>query len=92
MSGEIERFEEWPDGGLWPMADARKDRTPILARLRPDLQTVRAELERLNGLWVVVRTTGGKDWGLAGPFGYGGLPDEWFEGFVPLPGDDSYFK
>jgi hypothetical protein len=79
---------------LRPMSAHKKDGTPVLARFRQDfadLASVRRELDRLAGLWVVVRHTGvhedGWDpgWNLAGPFGYGGLPDEWFSGWMSLP-------
>lgn len=83
-----------------PMSEALTDRTPVLAKLRSDLveHTGRGDLELLAGIWVVVRHEGffsdGRSigWGLAGPFGYGGLPDQWFDGFVPLPDDDRYGK
>lgn len=75
------------------MADHAKNGMPVLAKLRPDLSTVRGDLDRLAGLWVVVRNPGVKEdgwdpgWNLAGPFGYGGLPDEWFVGWTELPND-----
>lgn len=73
-------------GTLLPMHAARKDGTPVLALLRSDLVTIRPDLERLHGRWVVVSNRGGvEEWGLAGPFGYGGLPDEWFVGWTSLP-------
>lgn len=80
-----------------PMSEAKKDRSPVLAKLREDLaeHTGRADVY-VAGLWVVVRHPGVADdgfdtgWSLAGPFGYGGLPDDWFSGFVPLPDDNSY--
>lgn len=76
------------------MIEARKDGTPVLAKLRDDLvaYTGQDRHNRLAGKWVVVRTPPGDDeWGLAGPFGYGGLPTDWFDGFVPLPDDSIYF-
>lgn len=70
---------------LLSMQTAPKNGTPVLALLRNDLATIRSDLERLHGLWVVVSNRGGIDeWGLAGPFGYGGLPDEWFVGWKPI--------
>lgn len=81
---------------LRPMTEARKDGTPVLAKLRSDLASVTksGRHDALAGLWVVVRSRStpdfDDDWGLAGPFGYGGLSTEWFEGFVPLPGDNTY--
>lgn len=71
---------------LSPMGEAKRDGTPVLARLRDDLHRVRADLIILEGLWVVVRSHGDRsEWCLAGPFGYGGLPDEWFVGWQSLP-------
>lgn len=73
---------------LQPMSEAKKDGAPILAKFREDLDRVRPDLERLNGKWVVIRNTGmGEydDWRLAGPFGVGGWPDDWFAGWHPLP-------
>jgi hypothetical protein len=74
-----------------PMTVHAKDGTPVLARLRHDLANERSDLDRISGLWVVVRHPGmssdGFDpgWNLAGPFGFGGMPDEWFTGWLPLP-------
>lgn len=73
---------------LKPMSEAPRDRTPVLARFRDDLVTIRADLDRLHGLWVVVRYDGFDDhhsWGLAGPFGYGGIDAKWFVGWQHLP-------
>lgn len=78
---------------LTPMAEHPKDGTAVLARLRPDLAEYTG-LERVKntaGLWVVVRNPGLADdgfdfgWNLAGPFGVGGWPDDWFVGYVNLP-------
>lgn len=90
---EITRLRSQAAAPLRPMREAKKDGTPVLGLLRSDLVTIRPDLDRLHGLWVVVRNRGGlEEWGLAGPFGYGGLPDEWFVGFkehalsaAPLP-------
>jgi hypothetical protein len=73
------------DGTMRSMQTAKKNGTPVLALLRDDLALIRPDLERLHGLWVVVRAQPNDDWCLAGPFGYGGLPDEWFVGWSPLP-------
>lgn len=73
---------------LKPMSEAPKDRTSVLALMKTDLSEIRSDLDRLHGLWVVVRYDGyeGNDtFGLAGPFGYGGLPPEWFVGWQELP-------
>lgn len=76
-----------------PMSEARKDLTPILAKIRPDLSVWRNrdDLEHWNGLRVVIRHVGiepgGFDvgWNMDGPVGMGGFPDEWFVGWMELP-------
>jgi hypothetical protein len=83
---------------LRPMSKALKNRTPVLARFKPEIPG-RADLDRFGGLWVVIRHPGidtdgvdeGLDegWGLAGPFGLGGLDDDWFAGWTPLPFSDT---
>jgi hypothetical protein len=79
-----------------PMSEAVKDGSSVLARLRPDLAEYVPEkcwCHDVAGLWVVVRHPGLADdgfdlgWNLAGPFGNGGWPDDWFDGFIPLPKD-----
>lgn len=76
-----------------PMADAPKDRTIVIAMIRPDLAEAypaHAHLHRQAGLQMVVRHPGlGDDgfdvgWNLAGPFGYGGWLDDFFAGYKPL--------
>lgn len=84
-----------------PMTEARKDGTSVLGKLRSDLVSFTCQFENWNikgmaGRWVVVRHPGLADdgfdvgWNLAGPFGNGGWPDDWFDGFTPLPDDKSY--
>jgi len=74
---------------LRPIETAPKDGKPILAKLRDKLD--REDLERWQGLYVVVRHPGltetGYDfgWNMAAPVGHGGFPDEWFDGWTPLP-------
>jgi hypothetical protein len=80
------------------MKEHKKDNTPVLARFRKDLTSISRNVAALGGRWVVVSNVGlhpdGWDpgWNLAGPFGYGGLPDEWFDGWMPLPSDDEINK
>ncbi|WP_264814001.1 hypothetical protein, partial [Gluconobacter albidus] len=79
---------------LRPMSEAKKDRSPILAKIHDDLfprlRPERADLKPWNGRWVVVSHPGipedGFDigWGVAAPVGYGGLPDDWFVGWKPI--------
>lgn len=80
---------------LRPMAKAKKNGKPILARFKAEIPD-RPDQSGIAGLWVVIRHPGlaadGFDagWSLAGPFGHGGLPDSWFEGWALLPGDASH--
>ena len=80
----------------WRTIDsAPKDRTPILAKffddIYPQIRPNRDDLERWNGLQVVLRHPGLADngfdigWSVAAPVGNGGFPDEWIEGWMPLP-------
>ncbi|KXV48751.1 hypothetical protein AD945_06270 [Gluconobacter albidus] len=79
---------------LRPMSEAKKDRTPILAKIHDDLfpriRPERADLKPWNGRWVVVSHPGipedGFDigWGVAAPVGHGGFPDDWFVGWKPI--------
>ena len=74
---------------------APKDRTALLALLRPDiyprLRPERPDLQAWNGLAMVVRHPGVENdgfdigWNMAGPIGQGGFPDAWFAGWMPLP-------
>lgn len=75
---------------MWrPIEEAKKDGTPILARIKPSLD--REDLKWWQGLYVVIRHPGLSDdgfdigWNIAAPVGHGGFPDEWFDGFRPLP-------
>jgi hypothetical protein len=81
---------------LRPMAEAAKDQTPVLAKFRPDIRErfycgQRDDLRRWEGIWCVVHHPGlpesGRDfgWNVAAPIRHGGFPDEWFEGWLPLP-------
>ncbi|WP_188576792.1 hypothetical protein [Azorhizobium oxalatiphilum] len=78
-----------------PISEAKKDGTTIWAKLRddiyPGLLPTRDDLERWNGIQMPMRHNGlaadGFDigWGVAAPVGCGGFPDEWIEGWMPLP-------
>ena len=97
MRAAIAAYEQ----AMWrPIEEAKKDGTPILARIKDCLG--REDLERWQGLYVVIRHPGLADdgfdigWNVAAPVGHGGFPDEWFDGFRPLPpppgkegGDDN---
>lgn len=78
--------------GDWrPMDTAPKDGTAVLACFRREIEGPLSAQEQLAGRFVVVQHPGlaadGYDigWALAGPFGWGGLPDSWFAGWMPLP-------
>ena len=74
---------------------AKKNRTEILAKffddLYPRLYPKRPDLARWNGQRVVIRHDGLADdgfdigWSMAAPVGHGGFPDDWIEGWMPLP-------
>ncbi len=72
-----------------PIEEAKKDGTPILARIKTDFG--REDMKRWQGLYVVIRHPGLADdgfdvgWNMAAPVGHGGFPDKWFDGFRPLP-------
>ncbi|MGF1275491.1 hypothetical protein [Acetobacter pasteurianus] len=88
------------DAAAWrPISEAKKDGSPILAKLRnniyppvTDESSLRARADyRWNGLTIVLRHPGlandGFDmgWNVAAPVGHGGFPDDWIEGWQPLP-------
>lgn len=75
-------------GRCWrSMKSAPKDGAPVLLKVkevlpRPD--------DRLAGVQFVGRNVLGRDdydygWSFAAPVGYGGIPDEWLDGWMPLP-------
>lgn len=74
-----------------PIESAPRDRTDILARTRPDVFPEEHNRSGWNNRTVVIRHEGivndGFDmgWSVAAPVGYGGMPDKWFLGWMPLP-------
>lgn len=74
---------------LRPMADAPRDRSPILALYNPPEDHREA---RFRGRWFVIfhegMTEGGYDMGWALHPGYGGVSDSNFAGWLPLPGGE----
>jgi hypothetical protein len=82
-------------GALRPMDDPelRRDRTSYLLLFKGEIPGVQkgSAAEGLAGLWVVARHHGKTvsdfdlGWSLAGPFGRGGFPDDWFVGWRELP-------
>lgn len=78
---------EWQD-----IASAPRDGTPLLARLKnPIPREGRPDLRSWDGVCAVFRHHGvasdGFDpgWSVAAPVGNGGFPDDWFDGWRPLP-------
>lgn len=79
-----------------PIDAAPKDGTPILALLKnPIPRPGREDLVRWYGVRMVVRHPGiaadGWDmgWNMAAPVGHGGFPDDWFDGWMPLPAPEG---
>ncbi|MFT9025975.1 hypothetical protein [Acetobacter indonesiensis] len=80
------------DAAAWrPMSDAPRDRTEILAKTRPDVYPDSHNRSGWNNRNVVIRHEGFVNddfdmrWSVAAPVGYGGMPDDWFIGWQPLP-------
>ncbi|MBS0966638.1 hypothetical protein JK165_11165 [Acetobacter okinawensis] len=83
---------EAADAAAWrPMRDAPRDRTDILAKTRPDVYPEAHHRSGWNNRSVVIRHDGivnddfDMGWSVSAPVGYGGIPDEWFLGWQPLP-------
>ena len=76
---------------LQPMATAPKDGSRIYAQLKNPIPNDREDLRRWDGVPFIARHPGicedGFDigWNFAAPVGHGGFPDDWFEGWSPLP-------
>lgn len=80
------------DAAAWrPMTSAPRDRTDILAKTRPDVFPEAHNRSGWNNRSVVIRHEGivnddfDMGWSVAAPVGYGGMPDDWFVGWQPLP-------
>ena len=71
---------------LNPMRTAPKDGTPVLLKMKSNLEQYgKSDPERWNGILFVGFNRGNlMDWGFAAPVGHGGFPDEWFEGWYSL--------
>lgn len=81
------------DKGWQPIETAKKNGKSILLKVRDDICAIRDNqgLKRWAGIIFVGRHPGLTDngfdigWNMAAPVGHGGFPDEWFEGWMPLP-------
>lgn len=80
--------------GWQPIESAPRDGTVILGLTRSDLEKIEDSgwsPDRWANRYVPMRhegvTPGGYDmgWSVALPVGHGGLPDEWFEGWMHAP-------
>lgn len=82
--------------GWRSMADAAKDGTPVMLKVRDSLPG-RPDMDGFLGVRFVGRNYGallpraGRDeepydpgWNFAAPVGVGGFPDEWLEGWRPI--------
>lgn len=83
--------------GVWrDMTTAPKDRTSVLLKVKDRIpREGRPDLDCWQGLQFVGSHPGvcedGFDigWGFAAPVGHGGFPDDWFDGWKPLPASPS---
>lgn len=73
---------------LLPMAIAPRDGTPVLVRFKPALREINDRYDTLENVIAIMRNRrdegGSDDWGLAGPFGWGGITDKCLEGWAPV--------
>lgn len=72
--------------------DSFKKRSAVIVKFRddiyPNLKPERKDLEVWNGLVAVMYYAGQySEWCFAAPVGMGGFSDEYFEGWLPIPGD-----
>lgn len=80
---------------MQPITNDIKDGKPRLVKFRdniyPEMRDNRPDLKGFNGIYAVLRHPGLADdgfdigWNFAAPVGHGGFPDEWLEGWYPLP-------
>lgn len=77
-----------------PIGTAPRNGTPVLVRIRKDLDLER--MKRFRGLYAVMRNRDDHwGWSFAAPVGMGGFPDDWLDGWWDLPvdeGNDSDFS
>lgn len=79
---------------MQPMHTAPRDGTPVLVRIKSDLSPFGVKpgqfgnTDAFQGLFAVMFNRGDvMDWGFAAPVGRGGFPDEWLDGWWPLPSE-----
>jgi hypothetical protein len=88
---ELAQDRAMAEGGWQPMSSARKDGTPVLLKLKDGISKDRRDLRYWDGVTFVGRHPGvesdGFDlgWQFAAPVGQGGFPDDWFDGWHPMP-------
>lgn len=76
---------------LRPISEAKKDGSRILVVLKNPIPSDSEYLRRWDGLPFVAQHPGlaedGFDigWSFAAPVGQGGFPDDWIDGWIPLP-------
>lgn len=82
-----------------PMKDAPKDGTPVLVKIKDDLSSYGVTpgsfggTHAFCGLSAVMCNHGDiHAWRFAAPVGRGGFPDEWLDGWWPLPGKEGDFE
>ena len=67
------------------MDSAPKDGTPVLLKFKDDLSAYKKD-SLFAGIQFVGRSYGNiMEWSFAAPVGVGGFPDNWLEGWQPLP-------
>lgn len=71
-----------------PISSAPRDGTPVLIKIK-SLERMLAEqrsIEFAGMVFVGSNRNTIMQWGFAAPVGYGGIPDDWIEGWMALPG------
>lgn len=77
-----------PETMLLPMEAYPADRTPVLLRFKAEIPGRPDMTELYAKHWIVGSSADDRmGWSLHGPFGTGGWPDDWFDGWLPLPED-----
>ncbi len=81
---------------MWrPITKDQKNGHAVLLKFKDDIEVPgRPDVKQWNGIIFVGRNKlcdDGYDmnWNFAAPVGMGGFPDEWLEGWLPLPGAEN---